>query len=198
MSAAPAAARARAGEPSGRRLLYAGLGTCLATAILLLALAPRLPLASTDPPHRLSARAVPGCDGSFLWTLDVKGSTGWAAIDLDGGQPTNDSARADLLARRYVLRAPGGALDLGVVSLAEAQVRPGAVWVRDAVVDGVRRNPALAGWFSYSRLTHVVRSVGHTFAVRRRPDGAIGYFRVESYYCVPEGSGCLTVRYRLE
>jgi hypothetical protein len=96
-----------------------------------------------------------------------------------------------------VLRAPHGAIDLGRVPLESAHVEPGAAWKDDAQIGGELQNPALRRWYSYSYWTHDLRPLGSTYAVRLA-GGGTAYFQIASYYCKPEGAGCLTLRYRLD
>ena len=83
------------------------------------------------------------------------------------------------------------------VSRLEARLPENPAWRGDEEVDGELRNPALADWYRYSYWTHRLRSRGRTHAVRMR-SGGVAYLRLESYYCKPEGSGCLTFRYRFD
>ncbi len=150
-----------------------------------------------QPGFPVSEGAVPHTDGTFQITIDVKDRTNWIGIDLAAGRVVLDPAKADIMARRYILRAPGGAIDLGAdVPLADAAVTADADWVEDKDVDGDPQNPALTSWYDYGYMSHLLNSKEKTFAVRMK-GGGIAYLEILSYYCEPHGSGCLTVKYRL-
>lgn len=184
---------------SDHRLIYVGLGSFLVASVLALGSAAMVvPAISTESGYPVSERAEPHPDGTFTATLDVSHGTEWVSYDLDAGRRVADPAGADLIVRRFWMRAPGGAIDLGEVPLAEARIAPDPAWVLDRPVDGIPQSAALAGWYRYSYLTHLLVSRGHTFAVRRVPSNGVAYVRFDSYYCEPEGTGCLTLRYRLE
>ena len=146
--------------------------------------------------YPLTDRALVQPDGTFRMTMNVTDRDLWVAFDMGQGKLVNHGDAPDVLLRRYVIRAPGGAKDLGVVPLAEADASKGGEWINDEVVDSDWMNRAMERWYEYTMSNHLLTTKGHTYAVRR-PSGGIGYFTVESYYCEPPGSGCLTLRYRL-
>jgi len=149
-----------------------------------------------QPGYPVSDRAIVQADGTFSMTMDVVHRDLWVALDMGQGTLVDFGDGPDLLLRRYVLRAPGGAKDLGPIPLAEADASQGGPWVQDEVVDGDWINTATKRWYDYSMSNHLLTTKGHTYAVQR-PAGGVAYFTVESYYCIPPGSGCMTVRYRL-
>src|SRR5206468_11351066 len=116
------------------------------------------------------------------------------AFSLHSGRRVEPAA-ADLLVRRYVVQAPHGALDLGAVPLADAQMPAAPQWFADTRLAGELQNPAFAHWYQYSYWTHVLTSRDNTYAIRMA-DGGAALLRIRSYYCAPEGSGCLTLQYR--
>ena len=73
----------------------------------------------------------------------------------------------------------------------------GARWVEDSKYKGQVQNEALADWYTYSGMTHVLKANKKANAIRLK-SGGVAYFQILSYYCKPEGSGCLTLRYRLD
>jgi hypothetical protein len=150
-----------------------------------------------EPGYDLAITAVPSSDGTFRVTIDVKNRDHWVGVNLAEGTMVTNHGHADFLARRYILRAPGGAVDMGSQDLATAKVGPGAVWIGDASMDGEPQNDALTGWYEYSYWTHLLSRLDKTFAVRLA-GGGIAYLQVLSYYCEPEGSGCLTIKYRID
>jgi hypothetical protein len=139
--------------------------------------------------------AKPAEDGTFLVTLDVSSPRAWVGFALERGERV-PAPEADLAARRNVLRARHGAVDLGRVPLQEAVVPESVAWRSDADLDRSSRTDVPGRWYAYGYLTHLLTSKGRVYAVRCA-SGAVAYVRVESYYCEPEGSGCLTLRYRL-
>ncbi len=148
-----------------------------------------------DTGHAIAPVALALEDGSLQATLDARDQDAWVGFSLELGREVPEGAASDLLIRRHFLRAPRGARDLGKIPLEAPSPQTEVPWVADVVVDGVPRNPALSSWYSYSYMTHLLRPDGHTFEVRLSEGTA--RVRVESYYCKPEGSGCLTLRYRL-
>ena len=180
------------------RLIHIAIAGFIGTAVAMGAVATQCtPSAPDQPRYAVAEIAKPEPAGTFQVTLDARDSNHWIGYDLASGRPTTSAARADLEIRRYVLRAPAGALDLGNVSLEDASVPRGVEWVRDQISQGERHNPALAGWYEYSYWSHVLRSKERTFAVRLASTDGIAYLRFQSYGCEPSGAGCLTLRYRI-
>ena len=71
-------------------------------------------------------------------------------------------------------------------------------WTEDELTDGFMANPVLLRWYTYSYWTHLLRSKHDVYAIKFRADPTrAALVRIESYYCEPEGSGCMTFRYRL-
>jgi hypothetical protein len=146
--------------------------------------------------YPLTERALVQTDGTFLMTMNVTDRDLWIPLDMGRGELVNIGDAPDVVSRRYVIRAPGGAKDLGTVPLAEADASKGGEWQADEVVDGEWMNPATERWYEYSMSNHLLMTKRHTYAIKR-PVGGIAYFQVQSYYCEPAGSGCMTLRYRL-
>jgi hypothetical protein len=139
-------------------------------------------------------------DGSFTVTLDASNREEWVGFSFELGRVVPQGLAADIYFRRHYLQAPRGAADLGPVALqiGSRQIGSGqgTEWVEDVVVDGVQRNPALSRWYDYSYMTHLLKPRGHTYAVRLAEGAAT--MQVVSYYCLePEGTGCLSLRYRV-
>ena len=193
----------RSGGRDGKRLIHLGVAAFLVTCVVLFLFGGLLlPGAHSEPRFRVHETARASADGTFQVTLDTSDRKHWVHFDLGAGSISTVSADrkgpGDLLLRRHALGAPHGAMKLGKVPLAAAHRPPaGASWVNDTDVGGERQNPALGHWYGYSYATHVLRSSGETYAVRLA-GGAVALLNIVSYYCEPEGSGCLTLRYRLE
>ncbi len=207
MTAEPVAPR----DP--RRLIHLGIGAFLVTCVALFFFSGRVaPGSHSEPRFVVDETARPSPDGTFQVTLDTSDRKHWVHFDLSAGRVTtvapgpastiSGGAPADLILRRNVLAAPHGALRLGKVPLLEARRAPGAVWVRDQETGSDVQNAALSRWYGYSYTTHALRSSGETYAVRLGR-GGVAYLEVLSYYCKsvdgkPQGSGCMTIRYRLD
>ena len=136
-------------------------------------------------------------DGTFRITLGVQDRDKWVGLDLGTGKVVGDAQAADLRFRRYVPRVPGGAAALGKVPVASAALPDHVQWEHDVNIDGGLQNPAVARWYEYGGQTHLLSTTGETYALRRTTGQGHALFEIASYYCAPEGSGCMTVRYRL-
>lgn len=178
----------------GRRAISFAIAGFILTCVVLFAIG-GLIAPESEPGFTPSTTARPNADGTFSITLDAQGNKDWTSFSFGRGKV--GVAPADVLVQRSIFRAPHGAIDLGEVPLASAKLPENAEWVSDRENDGALQNPAIGKWYSYSYWTHLLSPRGHTYAVRRA-DGGIAYFRITSYYCSPEGSGCVTLNYRLE
>jgi len=185
-----------AGRRDQNKLIYIAIGGFGITCVVLF-LAGSLITPDVEPGFPISQSATPQTDGTFQLTVDTKDRKTWVPISLGAGKVLIGVGDPDIALRRYVAQAPGGAANLGDVALADARVSTNTKWVNDTVVDGEVQNETLSKWYSYSYWTHLLRPKGNTYAVRLK-SGGVAYLRFVSYYCEPEGSGCLTIRYRLE
>lgn len=178
-------------------LVRIGVVAFFAASALLLAGGDWLvPLQQAEPTYAVAEKARANGDGTFQVTLDSSDVAQWVGFDFATGHRV-PADWVDLAVRRQSLRAPRGAVDLGYISLATATLPQDPAWQGDERVNGVRHNPILSAWYDYSLWTSLLRSKQHTFAVRTR-NGGVAYVQIRSYYCKPQGSGCLTLRYRLE
>ena len=206
----------RAGEGGeGGKLIRGAIVAFVATGALLFFLGGRLaPETTPEPRFAIDEKAHPAPPeagegpGTFQVTLDTADAKHFVPFDLAAGairpveagalaQESDGTGLPDIVARRYGLRAPHGAWKLGKVPLSEARVPANPPWQRDRKSGGEFQNPAMQGWYKYSYWTHLLRSNGEVYAVRLT-GGGVAYVKVVSYYCQPEGSGCLTLRYRLD
>jgi hypothetical protein len=130
-------------------------------------------------------------------TLDVTSRSNWTGIHFADGKVRDAPGDVDLMARRHHVRAPGGAIQLGDIPLAEATLPEDPQWEIDETHDGQILNPAFGKWYAYSYFTHMLDPIPLTYAVRSASGDHVVFVRIVSYYCKPEGSGCLTLRYRL-
>ena len=163
----------------------------------------RTPLATyapTPPAPRDAGRALVG---PVLYTVDATDPARWRYFSFRIGSVLDDpgSKDWDLAFKRYQIIAnggprfagSGGVLDLGGVAFEDVRSAPDAGY-QVTEGDAEPRNPALAGWYSYSYFSHVLTPKRRVWAVR----GADGrYAKVEfvSYYCPNTDPGCLTFRY---
>ena len=136
-------------------------------------------------------------DGSFQITLGVRNRDKWVGIDMGSGAVVGEDTPADLRFRRYVVRAPAGAAALGMAPLDLEEVPDDVKWEYDVNVDGGLQNPAVARWYEYGLQSHLLTTKGETYIVNRSTGKGKAIFKIVSYYCEPDGSGCLTLRYRL-
>lgn len=144
-------------------------------------------------PLRPDAPAATGLVEDTL-TIDARDPQAWRFVDLARGTVLMppDTQGWDLAIRRYHLISAGpvapvaGAFD----SLHRA---PDAGYV--ATVFGPDTvNPALADWYRYSFLSHLLHPVDRVW-VLRTTEGRYAKLRVLSYYCPELLAGCLTLRY---
>ncbi|HCP45630.1 MAG TPA: hypothetical protein DIU15_06295 [Deltaproteobacteria bacterium] len=183
--------------PQGARTIRLALVAFIVTCALLFVVGSRLkPLRESDPGFPIAERAQAQPDGTFLVTLDVKSRDHWVPFNFAAGRVVPTEQQADILARRSVLRAPKGAKNLGTIELADAQTTDSG-WVYDERVDDALKNTSLSDWYDYSQMTHLLHSKKDTFAVRRGDSSGVVFLQMHSYYCEPDGSACLTLRYRL-
>jgi hypothetical protein len=126
-------------------------------------------------------------------TLDARDEHRWRFFDLDTRTALSPPATQgwDIAARRFHLVARASAADLGRTAWdTPAPNDPPyveTVFAQDTV------NPALARWYRYGFLSHLLESKDHIYLVRTTRDRV---FRVQvlSYYCVGTLPGCLTLR----
>jgi len=179
-----------------RSLLAWTIGAFVLTFIGL-ALSASLLTPDVEPgyPATETVEALP--DGSFQITLGVQDRDQWVGLNLGSGTLATDAQLADLRFRRYIIRAPGGAAALGEGPLETATLPANIEWEYDVNVDGTLQNPAVARWYEYGWQSHLLSTKGELYAVKRTTGEGHAVFTVVSYYCEPDGSGCMTVRYKL-
>lgn len=129
-------------------------------------------------------------------TVDARDASAWRFFDIDRGLLLNppDTAGWDLAFRRFHIIAAGGILDLETRDFQTPAAVP-ATGYRPNVYRADTLNPAIARWYSYSMLTHVLKSKERVYAVRTG-EGRYATLQILSYYCTGVRAGCLTFRYR--
>lgn len=127
-------------------------------------------------------------------TVDARDATAWQFVDLARGTvlPPPDTQGWDVAVRRFHLVSSGGAATVGV-RFEDVREAPDTGYVptafsRDTV------NAALAGWYRYSFLSHLLHPVDRVW-VLRTADGHYAKLRVLGYYCPGLLAGCMTLRY---
>ena len=149
------------------------------------------------PGFALTRAAVPQRDGSFRVTLDSSDSDLWVPLNLSSGAVSKAGEPADIEARRFMLRAPRGALDLGAVGFDDVAIPSDANWVVDEGEGEDASNPLLSRWYDYGFWSHKLSPKDATYGVRLASGQGVAVLRVESYECASEGAGCLTLSYRI-
>lgn len=184
-------------RPEGERLIRFGIAAFLVSCVLVvLAAIVLVPLRRPPPPaFAPTQRAEARPDGSFTMTVDARARDAAVGVDLRQGALVPPE-QADLVLQRTVVRAPHGAANLGTVDLASAAAPADVDWQQDAPQGGVVESPAFHRWYAYSYGTHLLRTRGEAIAVRLG-DARVALVRIDSYYCAPEGSGCVTLTWRL-
>lgn len=155
------------------------------------------PDSGTELRFAIKEQAESISEGIYRITLDARAAGRWVALDFS--QARAHDGDPDIYVQRSMFRVPKGAVDLGSVPLGQAKLPAGMTdvkWQGDRQIDGKLQNPAVGRWYAYSYWTHLLESKGHVYAVRRHR-GSVAFFRVVSYYCIPESSGCMTLEYRL-
>lgn len=130
-------------------------------------------------------------------TLDARDPVRWRFLDLETGSVLDapDTAGWDLAARRFHIIAAVGIADLGVTPLGSVTNPPTTGYLSNRPV-GDSANPALARWYEYDFLSHLLKPKPNAYAIRTW-EGGYAIFEIVGYYCPELSAGCLTVRYRL-
>jgi hypothetical protein len=148
--------------------------------------------------YDLTHKGVAQSDETMQATLNTSDQDEWVGFSFELGRVVPDGAAADVLIRRHYWQVPGGAAQLPVGSSIKSAVPADVQWVEDGLTDGFKANPVLLRWYTYSYWTHLLRSKDDVYALRLRADpDRVALVHIESYYCKPEGSGCMTFNYRM-
>ncbi len=136
-----------------------------------------------------------GGPGPDTVTIDAGDEAQWRFYSFRRGIVSPpDTADWDLGFRRYHVIASGAVADAGAnttfegVAAAAASPFMKTRFARDTV------NPALAHWYRYGFVTHLLRPNGHLFVVQTR-SGARAKLEFLSYYCPGSQPGCPTFRW---
>ena len=183
----------------GLKLIYIGVSTMVIACGVALAIGyqvggPEI----NEVGYPLQRTALDQEDGSKLVTLNVSNQDVWVPFSFELGREVPDGAAADVLIRRHYWRTPAGSTNLGEQPLMTAAISMDVEWEQDGLDDGLPVSPVLLRWYNYSYWTHLLESKHEVYGIRLRGDlTRAALVRLESYYCAPEGSGCMTFRYRV-
>jgi hypothetical protein len=128
-------------------------------------------------------------------TVDASDPERWRYLDLDRGAVTSaaDSGRWHLAVRRFHVVAAGQAANLGSMPFERVTGAPDSGYV--ATTFGAdTTNAAMARWYRYGMLTHLLESRGDVYVVKGTDERALK-LEILSYYCPGMKPGCMTVRY---
>jgi len=188
------------GYDEGQRLVHVGVGAMVVACAVALAIGYRVGGPEiNEVGYPLKPRAEKQEDGSMLVTINTSDQALWIPFSFELGQQVKDGPAADVLIRRHYWQAPAGsALAAEDTLLMQAELSADLEWQEDGLSDGFSVSPVMLRWYNYSYWTHLLESKHDIYAVRLRGDDErAALVRMESYYCAPEGSGCMTFRYRL-
>jgi hypothetical protein len=186
------------------------VGPIIAVAIVVMAAAifvaltlrhPDVPVyAPTPSAPRDAGRALVG---PIRYTVDATSPERWREFSFRLGAVVDDADATgwDLAFRRFQIIANGGPgyqgnggiIDLGAVPFETVHGVPTTGYqATESRPDP--HNPAIAGWYSYGFLSHVLSPKRHVWAVRTA-DGRYAKMEIVSYYCPGAQPGCVTFRY---
>ena len=138
-------------KKEGERLIRVGIVVFVGAFVGMLAVAALRGRASTAetaaPGFAVSEVARPHSDGSFRVTLDASDSDAWVPFNLSSGRVCGPGELPDIEARRFTLRAAGGALDFGGVSFDDVVIPAKLAWVPDEGEGDDADNPVLSRWY---------------------------------------------------
>lgn len=128
-------------------------------------------------------------------TIDARDEHAWRFVDLASGvvRPAPDGRPWDIAVRRYHVIAAGDVADLGPALFDTVARAPAAGW-RATSFRSDSTNPAIARWYRYGMMSHLLEPKGHVYAIRS-PTGYVGKLAIVSYYCRGLVAGCLTIRF---
>jgi heme-binding HmuY-like protein len=165
-------------------------------AVTLVALTLRPTAVPTYSPTPAAPREVGrGLAGPTLYTIDATAAEAWRHFAFHLGSVIDGPESWDLAFRRYAIVAgPGaGILDLGEIRFDDVRTVPATGYLaNEGRADP--RNPAIASWYAYGFLSHVLSPKPRVWAVRTA-DGRYAKLEMLGYYCPGSTPGCPTFRY---
>ena len=208
MNAGPVAGQGRpslrAALAGNRSAVAIGLGVLL-LATLFVARSIRRPELATYPPSAPGPSPTRGrLVGPRTYTVDARRSDDWQLFSFAEGGVVEEGDRSgwDVGFRRFQIivnggdgfRGEAGALALGAVPLDSITKLPAQGYAGTRVTRGDSIVAALEDWYSYSFMSHLLRSRGYAYAVRTA-DGRFAVLRFLGYYCPGAQPGCVTFEY---
>ncbi len=137
----------------------------------------------------------PGIRGDTI-TIDARDGSRWQLFAFGRGiLASPDTSGWDLAFRRFRVRVAGAAADLDGVPFDHVDAAPNSGYIA-TVLGRDTLNPAVARWYRYSMVSHLLESRRRTYVVRTR-DGRYAKLELLSYYCPGPSAGCVTFRYAL-
>jgi hypothetical protein len=132
--------------------------------------------------------------GPATYTLDASAAGRWRRFDFARNAAV-DSGPWDIAFRRFhIISAPGaGIVDLGPVPFDSVRELPATGYLPTAY-NRDSANPAVAKWYDYSMISHLLTSKHHVYAVRTVA-GKYAKLEILAYYCREVGPACVTFRY---
>ncbi len=132
--------------------------------------------------------------GGDTLTVDASEDTRWRYVSLTAGRTLagGDTAEWEIAVRRFRVRVAGGAADRGLTSFLGVADVPEGAYVGAAPNEFA--NGALAHWYRYNFLTHLLAPNGHVYLLRTR-GGKRWKLQIIGYYCPGLRAGCVTIRY---
>jgi hypothetical protein len=129
-------------------------------------------------------------------TVDAGDPEHWRFFSFARGVlPSGDTAGWDLGFRRFQIIASGViSADSGRAFDQIVEAPAGGPGASSPASDSV--NAALARWYRYSFVTHLLKPAPRVYVIRTR-SGRYAKFEFLSYYCPGPAPGCVTFRYAL-
>jgi hypothetical protein len=181
---------------TGSRAPFLAAAAVVVAGVTLVALTLRQPDVPTYPPTPPAPTdAGRALVGPVLYTVDATTPDAWRHFSFRLGSVVEGATGWDLAFRRYaIIAGPGaGILDLGETRFDQVRTVPaGGYQPNEGAAEP--RNPAIAAWYRYGFLSHVLSPKPRVWAVRTA-DGRYAKLELVSYYCPGAQPGCLTFRY---
>lgn len=151
--------------------------------------APRsVPTFTPGTPHRSLG------EGVDTITIDARDAERWRYLSFARGPlDPPDSAGWDLAVRRFRVVPSGEAARVDSLTFDELHVAPAGGY-RASAFGRDTMNPAIARWYRYDWLSHLLRPKAEVYVVRTRTGQAVKLAFL-SYYCPGPEPGCVTLRF---
>lgn len=147
-------------------------------------------------PSPIAPRPIPaGSTVVDTLTIDARHERAWRFVDFDRQSEVvpPDTAGWDLAVRRFHVIAADAIADLGEIPL-ETATPPDTGYVPNRLASDTT-NPAIARWYNYGFMSHLLEPKQRAYAVRTR-EGRYALLEILGYYCRGLSAGCMTVHYR--